>query len=219
MRDVDIKTVYNTFLRISRQQQNKPYRLKSDWSDFENSKNYLPVIKLKSFFDRNVSVNIEDFFKSPYYVYDENTYYDIDFYNTLSAIKVYGIFCNKINLMDPDNELQINNILRGVKFIREFCKIKNLKLGEYLTYIERDNVINSFILHLKEKKISVFNLFPLKNFDRIISGIDFDILKFILNELPIRLSILRGKFYASKKGKQIAIEGLKIIEKDLLKRT
>lgn len=218
MRNIDLKIIYNTFLKISRQQQNKPYRLKTDWSDFEKSKNYLPTLKLKSFFDRNSTVNIEDFFKSPYYVYDEDSYYDLDFYNTLSAVKVYTIFCSKVNLLDPDSDLQVQNILRGIKFLKNFCIDKKIKLTDYLTYKEPESITNRFLIHLKEKNISVYNLFPLKNFDKIFGSMDFEVLRFILNELPLKISILRGKFYASKKGKQIAIEGLKIIEKEILKK-
>jgi len=215
MRNTDIKHIYNTFLRISRQKQNKPFKLRSNWDDFEKSDFYLPVLKLKNFFDRNYTVNIEDYFLSPYEVYEEKTYYDLDFYNTLSAVKVYNIFCGKKNQLDADNEIQVNSILRGLKFIKKFCIEKNISLSDYLNYLEPGAVVNSFIIHLKEKNISVYNLFTFKDFDKIYSRNDFDTLRFILNDLPLKLSILRAKFYNSKKGKSIAINGLKIIEKEI----
>lgn len=218
MRNTDIKFIYNTYLKISRKRQNKPFRFRENWDDFEKSKNYLPVLRLKNFFDRNVTVNIEDFFISPYEVYEEEAFYDLDFYNTLSAVKVYTIYCNKRNQIDVDSELQIENILRGLKFMENFCTSKSILLSEYLTYFEPQATVNSFIIHLKEKNISVYNLFPFKNFEKIFSSIDFDSLKFILNDIPSKLSIFRAKFYSSKKGRLIAIKGLKLIEQNIKKQ-
>lgn len=218
MRDTDIKYIYNTYLRISRKRQNKPFKLRANWEDFKDSKYYLPVLKLKNFFDRNITVNIEDFFVSPYEVYEEEDFYDLDFYNSLSAVKVYSIYCNKKNQLDLDSDIQIESILRGLKFIEKFCIEKSIKLSEYLTYYEPQATINSFIVHLKEKNISIFNLFPFKDFDKIFSNIDFGTLKFILNDIPHKLSIFRAKFYGSKKGKFIAIKGLKLIEQNIYKK-
>jgi len=215
MRDTDIKYIYNTFLRISRQRQDKPFKLRHNWDGFEKSESYLPVLKLKNFFDRNHTVSIEDFFISPYEVYEEKTYYGLEFYNTLSAVKVYNIFCSKKIYLDIDNEVQIEAILRGVKFLRGFCLENRLKLSDYLNYKQEGAIINSFIVHLKEKNVSVYNLFPLKNFDKIFSSIDFETLRFILNDIPLKISIMRSKYYSSKKGRQIAEKGLQIIEKEI----
>jgi len=217
MRDTDIKQIYNTFLRISRQKQNKPFKLRQDWSDFETSKGYLPCLKLKNFFDRNYTVNIEDYLVAPYEVYEEEGYYDLDFYNTLSAVKVYNIYCNKKNQLDPDTDIQVNSILRGIKFIKNFCLENNLKLEEYLTHFEQGSIVNSFIIHLKSKDVSIYNLFPLKDFDKHYSKLDFETLRFILNDVPLKISILRAKFFNSTKGRNIAIAGLKLIEKEINK--
>lgn len=217
MRNVDIKDVYNTFLKVSRTRQDKPYKLRNDFSNFSETEHYLPVLKLKNFFDRNYTVNIEDFFVAPYEVYEEQAFYDLSFYNSLAAVKVYNLYCNKMIQLNPDNDIQVNNILRGIKFIQEFCNSKNLRLNNYLQYIEKGSLVNSFIIHLKEKNISVYNLFAFKDFDRVYSKLDFEVLRFILNDIPLKLSILRGKYHASNKGKKIAITGLKIAEKNINK--
>ncbi|NDD59414.1 MAG: hypothetical protein EBZ47_09285 [Chlamydiae bacterium] len=75
------------------------------------------------------------------------------------------------------------------------------------------------MVHLKEKNISIYNLFPFKNFDKIYSSLDFSILKFILNDLASKVSFFRTKFYTSKKTKNIAILGLKIIEQKIKQKT
>ena len=217
MRDTDIKFIYNTHLKTSRQKQDKPYKLKENFEGFEDTEQYVYCLKLKSFFDRNYIVNIEDFFIAPYEVYEEKTYYGLEFFTTMAAIKVYNIFCNKRNQLDPDNELQVKNILRGIKFMENFCIKNQMQLSEYLTHKEQNASINSFIIHLKEKNISPYNLFPFKDFNRVYSSLDFEILKFILNDIPLKLSIYRSKYYSSKQVKLICSKGLKLIEKNIKK--
>lgn len=218
MRDTDIKYIYNTYLRVSRKRQNKPFKLRQNWDGFESNENYLPLIKLKNFFDRNYIVNIEDYFNAPYEVYPEDTFYDLHYYNTLSAIKVYNIFCNIKNNLNPDSELQIENVVRGLKFIKQFCINKNILLGDYLFYKESGATINAFVVHIKEKHITFYNLFPFKDFDKVYSNIDPYALKFILNDIYGKISIFRSKFYGSKNCKQIASQGLKLIEQALTKK-
>lgn len=217
MRNTDIKDLYNTYLRISRKKQNKPYKLRQNWEGFESSENYLPLLKLKSFFDRNHVVNIEDFFVAPYEVYPEDSFYELNYYNTISAVKVYGIYCNLKNNLEPDSDSQIDQLLRGLKFIRAYCTENKIPLSQYLYHKEEGAIINAFVVHLKEKNISIYNLFPFKDFEKNISSIDFGTLKFILNDIANKISVFRGKFYGSKKCKKLSTEGLKMIEKEIQK--
>jgi len=218
MRQTDIKFLYNTYLRISRSKQNKPFKLRNNWEGFEESENFVLITKLKSFFDRNDIVNIEDFFNAPYEVYQEEGFYDLQFYNTINAVKVYNIYCNLKANLDPDSDVQLNTSIRGLKFIKEFCIENNLKLSEYLTFKQPGAIINSFIVHLKEKNISIYNLFAFVDFERVYSKIDQYALKFILSDAYNKISIYRSKFYGSKRSKILAINGLKIIEKEINKK-
>lgn len=217
MRNTDITDLYNTHLRISRKKQNKPYKLRNNFVDFEKNPVYLPLLKLKDFFDRNYVVNIEDFFIAPYEVYKEENYFDIPFYTTMNAVKVYNIFCTLKANLDPDSDIQIEAILRGVKFIKDFCIDKKLRLSEYITFKNPGDLVNTFILHLKEKNITIYNLFAFNNFDSILGKLDYEVIKFILNEQASRISYYRTKFYSSKKGRSLAITGLRIVEKEINK--
>lgn len=215
MRTVDIQDLYNTFLRISRKRQNKPFKLRANFENFEENQNYPYLVKLKSFFERNYIVNIEDFFISPYEIYEDETFFGLDFYTTLNAVKAYNIFCSHKNNLDPDSEIQTESILRGLKFIKEFCIKNSIPLCDYLKHVQPGAVVPSFIVHLKEKNISLYNLFPFKNIEHAFSTVDFSTLKFILNDVAARISFFRTKFYSSKKGKLIATNGLKLIEKEI----
>lgn len=218
MRQTDIKLLYNTYLRISRKKQNKPFKLRQNWEGFEESENFVLISKLKNFFDRNEVVNIEDFFLAPYEVYPEESFYDLQYYNTLSAVKVYNIYCNIKSNLDPDSETQINSVLRGLKFIRDYCIENKINLSEYLLHKEKGATTNTFVVHLKEKNVSVYNLFAFSDFERVYGRIDQYVLKFILNDFANKISIYRGKFYGSKKCKYVSTKGLTVIEKEINKK-
>jgi hypothetical protein len=210
--DHQIERIYNTFLRISRAQKNKPFRYRKNFEDFEKEENYLPVLKLKNFFSRNPKISMEDYFLAPYYVFPDSkeSYYDLKFYNSLQAIKTYSLYNKKILMEEPDSEIQLTKIKEGLEFIRDFCLEKEIQLAEYLFY--KSEKTHDFLIHLAEKKISIYNLFLLKDFDKVLKTYDFELLTFILNEMASRISHFRTKFLSSQKAKLFCVQGLKKIE-------
>lgn len=91
------KTIYNSWLAINRKNNNQPFRLRKKWDGFEDKPEYFYVKKLANLFSRHDNINIDDFFKAPFTVYPEKTIYDLKFYTTLKAIKIYKIYKNKLN--------------------------------------------------------------------------------------------------------------------------
>ena len=205
--------IYNTYLRISRSKNNKPFRYRKDFDGFESDKNYLPVLKLRSFFTRNSAVNMEDFFIAPYEIFknDNGAFYDLQFYNSLQAVKVYTIYSKRAMMDDPDSDLQLQKITDGLKFIKNFCVANKILLKDYLNF--KSIKTNDFLLHLKEKNVTIYNLFPFKNLEQILKQYDFELLSFIIGDLAPRISYFRTKYYGSKKANILAKTGLKKIEK------
>ena len=132
-----------------------------------------------------------------------------------SIVKVYNIYCNYRRDMDPDSEVQKNFALKGLKFITKFCIDNRITLSEYIRYTEPEAKVNAFVQHLKEKNISIYNLFAFKDFDKIFSSLDYALVKFILDDIASKISIYRSKFYGSKNLKKISTIGLKAIEKTI----
>jgi len=88
-----IKSIYNTWLSYYRGKQNKPYRFKKDFKNFEKTKNYIYCQKLENLFDNNTEVDLNEFFNAPYEVYsNDEEGYDLKFYTTRKAIKVYNVY-------------------------------------------------------------------------------------------------------------------------------
>jgi hypothetical protein len=112
---------------------------------------------------------------------------------------------------DPDSVNQLQKIAEGLKFIKSFCVDNNIQLKDYLSF--RSLKTNDFLIHLKEKNITIYNLFPFKNIDVHLKQYDFELLSFILGDLASRISYFRSNYYASKKASILAKTGLIKIEK------
>lgn len=215
---ITVEKIYNTYLKVSRTQRGQPFKYRKDFSQFEKEKNYTPVLKLQSFFNRNPSVSVEDFFLAPYIVFqnDQNAFYDLDFYNKYQAIKIYTLFTKKILMDDPDSDYQLEKIKNGLIFLKEFCIENKIPLTDYLKF--KTDTVNDFLVHLKNKNISIYNLFVFKNLDFYLRQHDFELLSFILGDLAARISYMRTKFYSSKIAKKLCFAGTLKIEK-LIKET
>ena len=209
----DIENIYNTYLRISRSKRNLPFKYRKDFSDIANDEKYSTLLKLENFFKRNSYVNLNNFFEAPYELYSDEKYFDMDFYLTQKAIKIYNLYQRKKTYIDPDSEIQIKSIKDGLFFIYNFCKNNQISLENYITH--KTNNMNSVFLHLKKKEVSIYNCLAFLNFQKIVNDNNYEILEFMLGDIISKLSIFRTKFYASNKCKKISQDGLKILKEKL----
>ena len=90
------KHIYNTWLYVTRTNSGKPFRARKNFDKFEDDKNYVFVQKLNRFFTKYKNIEVSDFFLAPYKVYPDNTMYDLKFYLSQKAIKIYKIYEKKI---------------------------------------------------------------------------------------------------------------------------
>jgi hypothetical protein len=208
------RLIYNTYLKYSRGKLGMPYRVRKHWEGFETSTAFPKVNKLKNFFSRNQNVSIEDFFNAPYTIYPGESGFDLDFYASQKAIKIYSLFLKKqMHQLSPDDDFHLKHISKGLKFILEFCRERGIEIDDYIAY--KDGVQSSFIVHIKERKISLYNLFGFNQFEKYFYSNDPDVVRFTLGELYDSLPIYRTKYLASKKAKSLVVLGLKKIKNNI----
>jgi len=199
------KHIYNSFLRISRSKQNSPYRIRKNFEGFEDDKNYIYVRKLNSILERNKSIDLYDLLLAPYEVYNDNNYYDLKFYCTQRAIKVYTTYLKK-RLDNIDSDEMISKIKDSLFFIYKFCKDNHITFESYPAH--KTNIVNSFILHIQENEIVIYVMFGFEQFERELSKISYDVREFILGEQMSKVDELRRNYYTSKRAKSIICKGL-----------
>jgi len=200
------KNVYNTFLRISRSRQNKPFKLRKDFSKFQDTENYVYVKKIAMLLANHKHINIEDFFNAPYEVYpDDASRVDLKFYTSLKATSVYSIYKKKQDDMLPDE--QIERVKDTLYFIYSFCKGNNLDLDSYIKH--KTGTEHSFMLHLRERKVNIYALFGMKHFDTVMNRMNPDAAKFTIGYLYSSLDLYRSRYYNSKNTINVVNQGTK----------
>ena len=202
--------IYNTHLRISRQKKNLPFKYRKDFEYIDAV--YVNSLKrISIFLAKFPHIRLEDFIRAPYEVYTDENYFELEYYTTLKATKAYTLYMKKRDLLDPDSNEQLKNIIESLKFISAFCKEQHIDIANYIEHRTGNSL--SYVLHLKEHKINVYSLFGFTNFERSIRAQDPDLLRFILSEDFLNtLSNFRLKFFASKKAKRLVELGIKKIK-------
>lgn len=192
------KRIYNSHLAISRKMRDKPFRIRKDFADMDQTK-VDQLASLERFFNSYQNVKIDDYFAAPYAIFEDDDYFDLDFFLTSKAKKVYSQYMKKIELDNPDSESSLKRLVDSLKFVKDFCKEKGLTLEEYPLYIE--NALPNIIDHLKNHRINMYTLHALG-----VSKIEVEsrILDFIFSDFWITFQKTKNKFYLSKKMKELS---------------
>jgi len=202
--------IYNTHLRISRSRKGLPFKYRKDFSNLNDI--YINSSKkIAIFLAKFPHIKLENFIKAPYEIYSDQEHFELDYYATLKAIKAYTLFMKKQEMLDPDNDEQLKNIIESLKYISSFCIEHEIDISEYIQHQTGNNA--SYILHLKEHRVNVYSLFGFQAFERSIRAQDSELLKFILgDDFLNNLSTFRLKFFASKKAKTLVELGIQKIK-------
>lgn len=203
------KRIYNSHLAISRKMRDKPFRIRKDFSDMDQTK-LDRLASLERFFNSYQNIKIDDYFAAPYAIFEDDDYFDLDFYLTSKAKKAYSQYMKKIEMDDPDSESSLNRLVDSLKFVKNFCKEKNLTLKEYPLYIE--DALPNMIDHLKNHHINMYALHALG-----VTKIEVEnrILDFIFSDFWISFQKTKNKFYLSKKMKEFSKQAIDKIIKQL----
>lgn len=209
------KTVYNTYLRTMRQSQDKPYKLRKDFKDFETNPNYPKIRKIANLFRNCSHISMDDFFIAPYKVYeleDEDMIYTLDFYKSMKALGCYKQYMVIKELASPDAEHQLDFIKHSFQFILKFCLDHKITLDQYLTY--KKGFTYEWMKHYAEKKISLLCLLEYDFIYDIIMGIEEEHRSLLLGDLDKRFYKIKGDYLNSTKAKIIVKKAIKILKKN-----
>jgi hypothetical protein len=203
------KRIYNSHLAISRKMRDKPFRIRKDFSDMDQTK-LDRLASLERFFNSYQNIKIDDYFAAPYVIFEDDDYFDLDFYLTSKAKKAYSQYMKKIEMDDPDSESSLNRLVDSLKFVKNFCKEKNLTLKEYPLYIE--DALPNMIDHLKNHHINMYALHSLG-----VTKIEVEnrILDFIFSDFWISFQKTKNKFYLSKKMKEFSKQAIDKVNQQL----
>lgn len=207
------KNIYNTYLKTIRSSQNKPYKFRKNFQDFENNENYTRIKKIANLLVKCPHILLDDYFVAPYKIYeiDEDSVYTLDFYASMKALGCYKKYMLQKELSDPDEEHQIEFIKRSFQFILKYCSENQITFDEYLHY--KTGFTHEWMKHYAEKKISLLCLLEFDFIYDIIMGIEEEHRKILLGDLDNRFYTIKGKYLKSVKAKKIVKKGIEILRK------
>lgn len=187
--------IYNSFIKAYRVSNNKPYRARKNYDDLpDDTKNKIERIKI--FFDKNKNINVDDFFQSPYFLYKDANHYSLEYFLSQKAIRCYADYQKSLLMFGPDYEKNLIKIKNSVIFLKNFLKQQNLNLSDYFGHYTEN--IPSFILHLKDRNVSIYFLLGVNYFEQAFFSFDSNLLKFIIPDLYENFEIYNQKFLTSK---------------------
>lgn len=204
------KYVYNSYLKVLRSKNNKPYKLRKDFSTL-NDETFVYLKKLVNFFCRNKDIKPEEFFSASFNVYSDSPFLDLKYFTSLKATKAYTISQKQREKLDPDSAEQLAFTKSSLLFIKEFCIKNQIDLAKYTDAIH--NNTHYFLLHLKERNVNIYSLFGFGTFEKNFKKSDLEVVKFMLGEDFVNnFSTFKLKFLNSKKCKIFVEEGIKKIK-------
>lgn len=203
------KLIYNKYLAITRSAQDKPFKLRKKFDNIDDT-TIACLRKLSLFFNKFKHVDIDTFFRAPWEIYIDKGTFDLKFYTTQRALKVYTLYIQRQAQRKPDTEEQLYDIKKSLQYIYRFCNNNNISIDQYTSHVT--DGIPTFILHLKEHNVNIYTLFGFTDFESKMSQLDHDHLKFILGDLATNLNQFRTNYITSKHAKtfiKLAINKIK----------
>ena len=194
--------IYNCYLETSRKLNGQPFQYRKNFEGFEEKEEYAIVAKLAYFFDKFDNINIKDFFEAPYFVHNEKLF-DLKYFTSQKAIKSYTIYETKFLPNNPDHTQTILKIKDSYLHIYNFCKDNKIKFDSYISHIEPNKQLHSFLLHVKNRDVIVYSLFAFPNFDKVIKQYDKELKEFVFGDIFSNLNFYRTKYYSSSKAKKL----------------
>jgi hypothetical protein len=189
------KRIYNKHLAVSRSLRNKPFKLKTDFTGFEDNPKYTSIKRLSNFFIRHSDVNMDIYFMAPYKLYKDVEHFDLKYFASPRAIKAYTVYKNELAQVSPDK--QIEEVKKSLEFITKFCLEKKIQLPDYAHY-KTTGMEPEWVYHYKNNKINLYSLMEFSGIFPYISEMPFDERELLLGNFGSNFLDYRSKYQHTK---------------------
>lgn len=211
----NIENLYNTYLVISRSSQNKPFKLRKDFSDFYETEQFVLTKKIERFLLQHPEISPEIYFKAPYALHPDQCF-DLSFYASLKGVKAYTTYLKSLENLSLDHEYHLKDAAKSLQYIKSFCinhKIK--KLNEYIHYTSND-LYPDWLHHIKNRQVSKYIMFGFNNTRTVLESIQQqDIIQMLVPDLFENYYSYFSKFNNSYKMKALVNRGLKLLQQQI----
>lgn len=208
------KNIYNTHLATSRKLKNKPFKIRQNFDKLDQTTISI-LVKLEYLFDKYPDINIKTYFEAPYKVWPDKEYFPLEYFATHQATKAYTLYKKQLLTDDIDSKEVTDKIIDSLTFIAKFCIQNKMTLEEYYTH--KTGVTYTWMKHVRRGNILPYVIFGFKNIDNIFYDSPEDERDLLLGKFGNDFYIYKGKYNKSSNTKNMVVEGLKRIEKWIIK--
>ncbi len=205
------ENIYNTYLAVSRSSQNKPFKLRQDFTKFDESEYYPLILRLEKIFNQHPEIQPQMYFKAPYALHPSESF-NLDFFASLKGVKLYSLYMKTLQSLPCDDPYQLNSIKNSLKFIKEFCIKHNVPIDEYPKY-SSNGVYPDWFIHIKNRLTNPITMLGFTNIRIIIERSDKDIIDMLIPDFHETYYSDLSKFNNSSKAKILVNRGLELIRK------
>ena len=201
------KHLYNKHLAVTKSCNGKPFRLKKDFSDIYNTEKHKYLKRISILFQKHPEISPDTFFQAPYKLYPDVTYFGLDYFSSMRAVKAYTTYKKQIFLQDPDSQLE--QIKESLPFIAKFCISNGLYLHQYSSH--RSSDLYSWMTHYKQNKINLYVMFEFPNIFSSLQELTEDVQRFFVRDFIEQFKNLHGLYNNSTQAKPYLKKALPIL--------
>ncbi len=155
----ETKRVYNDYLASCRSFKRKPFKIRKDFNKFEKNDYYRKYVYLAKWFKLHPEINRQLYFEATLYFNSDLDIVPIADYCKPKALKNYFQYLKMLETLDLDNIKSLTICKEGFVFISKFCKEQGINVSEYITFREDPTFNYTFLKHIKNNNISVYQIF------------------------------------------------------------
>jgi hypothetical protein len=149
------KRIYNKHLAVSRSLRNKPFKLKNDFTGFENDTRYIAVRRISILVNKYPDIDLDVYFMAPYKLYKDVEYFDLNYFASPRAIKTYTIYKQELAYKNPDT--QWDDVKKSLRYIGMFCIKNKIDLTEYPKFC-LSGIEPEWVYQIKRSEINIYSL-------------------------------------------------------------
>lgn len=197
MQNVEVKDLYNTYLKASGKGLNRPYRVRQNFEGFEETK-MTALLKLLHFFQNYNTVDPFEFFYAPYVVFpDVKNVFPLTDYIGMRAIDTYKTYLSIKREQTPDEQKE--DIRESLLWLGNMLNDKKMSLLQYAN--KQDDYYPKVLLDYKTNKINIFVLVAIDSIYGIFDKLEKNDIEQIFPSYN-KLGFLRSALFSSLVGKK-----------------
>jgi len=190
------KRIYNSFLIQYRKSKGQPFKVRKDFSGFEDTAHYPIVKRIANFFKRYPDVDIDSYFSAPYAIYPDTPYFDLKYFASPRGIKAYTIFKMMQDKDLPDH--RVDRVKECLGFVVKFCQENKISIYDYANFYKSGNA-PEWMYHVKKNQLEPFFMMAYPNVLPVIESVPEDEREFLLGDFGVNFLAHRHKYNISSK--------------------